>query len=211
MMFRLPMDAPRRVRCGIDTGGTFTDLVGLDEATGELVASKWHSSHGNPVEAIVRVVRDSGLPPECVYLLILGTTVATNALIQRTGAHVVYITTEGFEDVLYIQRMNRKYHYSYEWTKPLPFVERRDALGVKERINAKGEVLVPLSPEAMERLAGRVAACLAGHGREDSAVAVSLLFSYLNPEHELRLKEFLKGRFPGLAVSVSHEVAQIWR
>ena len=211
MMFRLPMDAPRRVRCGIDTGGTFTDLVGLDEATGELVASKWHSSHGNPVEAIVRVVRDSGLPPECVYLLILGTTVATNALIQRTGAHVVYITTEGFEDVLYIQRMNRKYHYSYEWTKPLPFVERRDALGVKERINAKGEVLVPLSPEAMERLAGRVAACLAGHGREDSAVAVSLLFSYLNPEHELRLKEFLKGRFPGLAVSVSHEVAPIWR
>ncbi len=199
------------VRCGIDTGGTFTDFVALDEASGELVASKWPSSHSNPVEAIVGVVKESGLPPESIYFLILGTTVATNALIQRKGAHVVYITTEGFEDVLYIQRMNRRYHYSLEWTKPCPFVEMRDSLGVRERINAKGEVMVPLEPKQMEQLAQKIEERLEGHEAEEVAIAVSLLFSYLNPAHELRLKEFLQSRFPGIAVSVSHEVAPIWR
>lgn len=205
------MNSGARIRCGIDTGGTFTDLVAVDEESGELVASKWPSSHNSPVDAIVSVVRESGLAPESIYFLILGTTVATNALIQRKGAHVVYVTTEGFEDVLYIQRMNRRYHYSYEWTKPLPFVEMRDCLGIRERIGAKGEVVVPLEPAALERLARKVEASLVGQRAEDSAIAVCLLFSYLNPEHELRLKEFLQSRFPGVAVSVSHEVAPIWR
>ena len=205
------MNTSMNVRCGIDTGGTFTDFVAVDEASGELVASKWPSSLDNPVQAIVGVVKESGLPPESIYFLILGTTVATNALIQRKGAHVIYITTEGFEDVLYIQRMNRRYHYSYEWTKPLPFVEMRDSLGVRERINAQGEVVVPLEQEGMERLAQEVEARLEGHRLEDSAIAVSLLFSYLNPDHELRLKGFLRSRFPGVALSISHEVAPIWR
>ncbi len=205
------MNANTRVRCGIDTGGTFTDFVAVDEASGELVASKWPSSHDNPVESIVNVVKESGLPPASIYFLILGTTVATNALIQRKGAHVVYVTTEGFEDVLYIQRMNRRYHYSYEWTKPLPFVELRNCLGVRERIDAQGQVVVPLEQESMERLAREVQARLEGHRVEDSAIAVCLLFSYLNPIHELRLKEFLQSRFPGVAVSISHEVAPIWR
>ena len=198
-------------RCGIDTGGTFTDFVAVDEASGELVASKWPSSAENPVESIVGVVRQSGLPPESIRFLILGTTVATNALLQRRGARVVYVTTKGFEDVLYIQRMNRRYHYSYEWTKPLPFVERRNCLGVQERVGPAGEVVAPLEASDMERLAGMVAERLDGHGAKDSAIAVSLLFSYLNPEHENRLKEFLQARFPGVAVSVSHEVAPIWR
>ena len=199
------------VRCGIDTGGTFTDFVGLDESSGELIVSKWPSSHGNPTEAIVGVVRESGLPPESVDFLILGTTVATNALIQREGAHVVYVTTEGFEDVLYIQRMNRRYHYSYEWTKPLPYVERRNSLGVRERIDAKGDVATPLTEAALQALAESIESRLEGHRPGDSALAVSLLFSYLNPKHEIRLKEFLEARFPGVAVSVSHEVAPMWR
>ena len=199
------------VRCGIDTGGTFTDFVGVDEATGELVASKWPSSHDNPVESIVGVVRESGLSPERIRFLILGTTVATNALIQRSGARVVYVTTEGFEDVPFIQRMNRRYHYSYEWTKPLPFVERCDCLGITERIGAQGEVVVPLGTEAMEHVAQQVAERLDGKSPKDSAIAICLLFSYLNPAHELRLKEFLQSRFPKVAVSVSHEVAPIWR
>ena len=205
------MDATTQVRCGIDTGGTFTDLVAIDEASGELVVSKWPSSQSHLVEAIVGVVRESGLPPESIYFLILGTTVATNALIQRKGAHVIYVTTAGFEDVLFIQRMNRRYHYSLEWTKPLPFVEMQNSLGVAERIGAKGEVLVPLSHAQMEDLAEKVGQRLGKYHGEDVAIAVSLLFSYLNPEHELLLKDFLESRFPGVAVSVSHEVAPIWR
>ena len=205
------MNTSMSVRCGIDTGGTFTDFVAVDEASGELITSKCPSSHDNPVEAIVGVVRQSGLPPESVYFLILGTTVATNALIQRKGAHVLYVTTQGFEDILFIQRMNRRYHYSYEWTKPLPFVEMRDCIGVRERIDAKGEVIIPLDPEGLDQLAGVIETRLSGRDVENSAIAVSLLFSYLNPAHELRLKEFLASRFPGVAVSVSHEVAPIWR
>ena len=205
------MNANLGFRCGIDTGGTFTDFVAVDESTGELVASKWPSSHDSPVEAIAGVIRESGLPPASINFLILGTTVATNALIQRKGAHVVYVTTEGFEDVLYIQRMNRRYHYSYEWTKPLPFVARRDCIGIRERINAKGEILVELEADSMEQLALRIERSLSGRSAENSAIAVSLLFSYLNPAHEVRLKEFLQRRFPGIAVSVSHEVAPIWR
>jgi len=199
------------VRCGIDTGGTFTDLVGLDEATGELVVAKWPSSPKNPVKAIVGVVKESGLPPEAMSFLILGTTVATNALIQRTGARVIYLTTQGFEDILYIQRMNRRYHYSLEWTKPVPFVERRNCLGLQERVNAKGEVLVPLVSDHLDELAQKIEKRLDWYRGEDVAIAVCLLFSYLNPEHELRLEEYLKSRFPAIPVSVSHQVAPIWR
>ena len=199
------------IRCGIDTGGTFTDFIALDEATGELIASKRPSSHDNPVEAIVGVVRESELPLESIYFLILGTTVATNALLQRKGAHVIYVTTEGFEDVLYIQRINRQHHYSLEWTKPFPFVEMRNCLGVKERTDAKGKIVVPLEQDQMEQLAQKIEKRLKGNEGKDSAIAVSLLFSYLNPDHELRLKEFLQSQFPKVAVSISHELAPIWR
>ncbi len=205
------MNASKGYRCGIDTGGTFTDFVAVDEVSGELVISKWPSSHDSPVDAIVNVVKESGLTPESIAFLILGTTVATNALIQRKGAHVIYLTTEGFEDVLCIQRMNRRYHYSYEWTKPLPFVDMHDCLGVRERVGAKGEVVEPLREGALDRVASDIETRLEGHPPEDSAIAVCLLFSYLNPDHELRLKKFLRDRFPGVAVSVSHEVAPIWR
>jgi N-methylhydantoinase A len=143
--------------------------------------------------------------------LILGTTVATNALIQRTGARVIYLTTQGFEDILYIQRMNRRYHYSFEWTKPVPFVERRNCLGLQERVNAKGEVLVPLASDHLDELAQKIEKRLDWYRGEDVAIAICLLFSYLNPEHELRLEEYLKSRFPAIPVSVSHKVAPIWR
>ncbi|MHB1006055.1 MAG: hydantoinase/oxoprolinase family protein [Chloroflexota bacterium] len=198
-------------RVGIDTGGTFTDLVGLDEATGELVVAKWPSSPGKPAEALFGVVRDSGLPPDAISFLVLGTTVGTNALLERRGANVIYLTTRGFEDILFIQRMNRRYHYSLEWTKPLPFVERRNCLGVRERVNQKGQVLEPLSEEALAEVGDQVQERLGWYPGEEVAIAVCFLFSYINPVHELQAKEYLATRFPRLAISVSHEVAPIWR
>ena len=199
------------VRCGIDTGGTFTDLVGLDDSSGELVVAKWPSSPANPVESIVGVARESGLASEDLSFLVLGTTVAINALLQRSGAHVIYVTTEGFEDVLHIQRINRRYHYSLEWVKPDPLVERCNCLGVRERINAKGEVLLPLVSEQVEELGQRIELRLAEYEGQDVAISVCLLFSYLNPQHEVDLKNYLESRFPLVPVSVSHEVAPIWR
>jgi N-methylhydantoinase A len=196
------------LRCGIDTGGTFTDLVGLNESTGDLVVSKWPSAPRNPLESIVGVVEESGISSEAISSLVLGTTVAINALIQRRGARVIYVTTE---DVLHIQRINRRYHCSLEWTKPEPFVERRDCLGVPERVDGKGEVVVPLVSKALDELYEKIEERLTEHRGRDVAIAVNLLFSYLSPEHERRLSEGLRSRFPAVPVSVSHEVAPIWR
>src|SRR3954464_12018640 len=199
------------VRLGIDTGGTFTDLIGIDDATGELVVAKTPSTPSRPVDAIMNAITLSGTQPQVLEGISIGTTVATNALLQRSGATVIYVTTAGFEDIPYIQRMNRKYHFSLKWTKPRPLVERRNCLGVAERLDFHGQTLIPLTDEALEDLADRIAQRLADYPEGDTAIAVCLLFSYVNPAHELRLRDFLNDRFPDVPVSLSHQVAPIWR
>src|SRR5688500_1592577 len=199
------------VRLGIDTGGTFTDLIGIDDETGELVVAKTPSTPSHPVDAIMNAIAQGGTEPGALEAISIGTTVATNALLQRNGATVIFVTTSGFEDVPHIQRMNRKHHFSLKWTKPRPLVERRNCLGVAERLDFHGRTLIPLTEEALEDLAGRIARRLADYPRGDVAIAVCLLFSYVNPTHELRLREFLEARFPGVPVSLSHQVAPIWR
>jgi N-methylhydantoinase A len=199
------------VRLGIDTGGTFTDLVGIDEATGGLLVAKTPSTPAHPVQAIMQAIGQSEAEASALGGISIGTTVATNALLQRTGATVLYLTTAGFTDVPHIQRMNRKHHFSLTWTKPEPLVERRNCLGVAERLDFHGTVLTPLTDEALADLAGRIAARLAEYPDHDVAFAVCLLFAYVNPAHELRLRDFLRARFPAIPVSLSHEVAPIWR
>jgi N-methylhydantoinase A len=199
------------VRLGIDTGGTFTDLIGIDDVTGELVIVKTPSTPSRPVDAIMNSIAQSGVGTEALEAISIGTTVATNALLQRNGATVIYVTTAGFEDVPYIQRMNRKHHFSLKWTKPQPLVERRNCLGVEERLDFHGHTLIPLADTALEDLADRIAARLADYPHGDVAIAVCLLFSYVNPAHELRLCAFLEERFPDAPVSLSHQVAPIWR
>src|SRR5215213_9495365 len=198
-------------RLGIDTGGTFTDLIGINEETGELVVAKTPSTPSRPVDAIMNAIAQSDAETGALEAISIGTTVATNALLQRNGATVIYVTTAGFEDIPYIQRMNRKHHFSLKWTKPRPLVERRNCLGVAERLDFHGRTLVPLSEDALEDLAGRIAGRLADYPQGGAAIAVCLLFSYVNPAHELRLREFLEDRFPGVPVSLSHQVAPIWR
>src|SRR5438874_846719 len=117
------------VRIGLDTGGTFTDLIALDDSSGQLVVAKTPSTPRDPVQAIVRGLEASKVDLDAIEFLILGTTSATNALLQRRGADVVFLTTEGFEDIPYIQRMNRRFHYSLTWTKPRPLVKHRNCLG----------------------------------------------------------------------------------
>jgi N-methylhydantoinase A len=199
------------VSLGIDTGGTFTDLIGIDDVTGELVVAKTPSTPSRPVDAIMNAIAQSGDHRSGLDAISIGTTVATNALLQRNGATVIFVTTAGFEDIPHIQRMNRKYHFSLKWTKPRPLVERRNCVGVAERLDFHGQTLIPLTDEALEDLAGRLAQRIADSPEGDTAIAVCLLFSYVNPAHELRLREFLQERFPGIPVSLSHEVAPIWR
>ena len=199
------------VRLGIDTGGTFTDLIGIDDASGALIVAKTPSTPSRPVDAIMNAIGLSEVDMKALDGISIGTTVATNALLQRTGAKVIYVTTAGFEDIPHIQRMNRKHHFSLNWTKPEPLVERRNCIGVAERLDFHGTPLIPLTDEALEDLALRIEERLPEYPEEDVAIAVCLLFSYVNPDHELRVREFLNARFPNVPVSLSHQVAPIWR
>ena len=193
-------------RIGIDTGGTFTDLICFDADTGSVTSLKVASTPKAPTEAFIASITESGAPPAEFDFLVHGTTVATNALIQRAGAKVAFVCTAGHEDIPYIQRVNRQYLYDLSWDKPRPLLQsRRHCLGVRERMDARGEALVPLEAEAVSELCDRIAEI------EPEAIAVCLLFSYLNTAHEERLAAELRRRFPETPLSVSHEVAPIWR
>ena len=179
---------------GIDTGGTFTDLVALDEETGRLAVGKRPSTPAAPAQAIFQLLRGGGRQPTAVTTVTLGTTIGTNALLQRRGARVIYLTTAGFEDLPAIGRIDKQDPYDLRWPKPQPFAYRRDCIGVIERISCDGAVVTPLGEAELERVAGAVQARLEVE-RGDAAIAVSLLFSFANHAHERRLAAFLRRRF----------------
>ncbi len=193
-------------RIGIDTGGTFTDLVLFDVADGSISSLKVSSTPSEPLLAFISAIRQSGAPPDEIAFLVHGTTVATNALIQRAGAKVAFCCTAGHEDIPYIQRVNRQFLYDLAWDKPRPLLaSRRHCIGVGERVDAHGDVVVPLTRQVIEAVCDQIA------GGDFEAIAVCLLFSYLNVSHEQQLAAELRRRFPGVPLSVSHEVAPIWR
>lgn len=197
------------VRVGIDTGGTFTDLVAVDPVTETTYVAKVPSTPAAPIEAVLAALADAAVPADDVEHVVLGTTVGANAVIERRGAPVAYVATGGFEDVPFIQRGNRRYHYDLHWRKPNPFIDRWQSFGAPERVAADGKVVTALEPDDAARLAAELAAVAEREGLE--AVAINFLFSYLNPTHERLLAESLQRAAPQLAISVSHEVAPVWR
>ena len=194
-----------RYMLGIDVGGTFTDFVAYDRDTRQVKVWKSLSAPKNPVEGIMAGLQQFDQKADIANIR-LGTTVATNALLERTGATVAYVTTKGHRDVLFIQRGNRKFHYDMSWVKPKPLAKRRHCFEIVERLSADGEVVTPLD-EAQTRAVARQIAALP----EVSAVAVMLLFSYINPAHELRVKEIFAEEAPRLPVSISFEVLPKWK
>lgn len=190
---------------GIDVGGTFTDFVAYDPRTKQVKVWKELSTPGDPVTGII-----SGLAqhPRIGDLdnLRVGTTVATNALLERKGVTVAYVTTKGFRDVPFIQRGNRKFHYDMSWVKPKPLVKRRHCFELDERIDVYGNVVKTLADAEVRRVAAEIRA-----NNEIQAVAVCLLFSYLNPAHELRVRDILMEELPNHALSISYHVLPKWK
>ena len=191
-----------QIRLGADIGGTFTDIA-LDVA-GTLYSTKVLTSYAAPEQAILDgieiVVRDAGIAAADLDIVIHGTTLATNALIERRGARTALVTTEGFRDVIEMRTESRFEQYDLNLRLPAPLVPREDRFAVRGRIGAQGQELAPLDETALEAIAERIAA--EGFG----AVAVGFIHSYMNPAHERRAREIIAAR-TGVPISISSEVS----
>ena len=191
-----------RCRVGVDIGGTFTDVVALTEggrAAVVKVASTPDDYGRGVLHGLAEARAELDLPAAGVAEIVHGFTVATNAILEGKGAAMALITTDGFRDVLEIARLRVPRLYDLAYRKPPPLVERR-CLEVRERVDARGRVIVPLDAGDVERAVAAVRA--AGV----SSVAVCLLHSYANPEHEQRIGASLRAALPDLDVSLSCEL-----
>ena len=188
---------------GIDVGGTFTDFVAYDPDSGTIKVWKNLSTPADPTDGIIDGLShlDGDLPNA---KLRLGTTVATNTILERKGATVAYLTTRGFRDVPFIQRGNRKTHYDITWIKPDPLVKHRHCVEVDERIDRDGNVVTPIDEDGVRALARSLAG-------EVDAIAVTLLFSFIEPAHERRIAEILAEELPDVPVSLSFDVLPRWK
>ena len=193
------------LRIGVDIGGTFTDLVALDEATGAVVTTKALSTPRELLEGVLSCVDQAGVRLADCRFVIHGTTIGINALLELKGARTGLITTEGFRDVLEIGRGNFLKMYDVLYRRPEPLVPRGRSREVAERLSATGEVLVPLDEEAVRAAARQLLAA----GVE--SVAVVFLFSYRDPAHEQRAAQIVAAEMPGVSVSASHRITQEWR
>lgn len=192
-------------RLAIDIGGTFTDLVSLEEITGDIILEKDLTTPGNFADGVMRTISKSKIDPNEIRQFVHGTTVVINALTERTGARTALITTRGFRDVLEIQRANRTDMYNLFYRKPKPFVPRRFRFEVRERIDYRGEILQPLEEDDV------ILAVKACKKAGIEAIAVCYIHAYANHAHEQRTREIIEKLYPQASVTVSHEITQEWR
>jgi N-methylhydantoinase A len=176
---------------GIDTGGTFTDFVLVDHTRGSIATAKVPSTPSDPAVALeAGLVRLEGV--ERIDRIVIGTTVATNAVLERRGPRVLYITNRAFEDVPFIGRLDKERIYDLNWKKPKPLANRRDSIGIGGRFESHGTELAPLDAEELERLRKTLIA----YEGEEVAVAICCLFAYLNGKHERAAAETVRAALP---------------
>jgi N-methylhydantoinase A len=193
------------VRIGLDVGGTFTDVVALDEASGATTWFKVPTDVDAPTAGVLEALGATGAAFADVQAVRLGTTLGVNALLTGGGARTGLITTEGFRDVLEIRRTHRRRLFDLDERFPAPLVPRDLRLEVRERLDAEGRVVRPLDEEGVRRAGRRLRAA----GVE--AVAVVFLFSFENPSHERRAREILREEHPEAAVFLSSDVLPAYR
>ena len=188
-------------RVGVDVGGTFTDLVAV-RPDGVLEIRKVGSTPQDPSQGLLRSLEALGT--EAVEVLVHGTTVATNALLERRGARVVLITTAGFEDLLWLRRQDRASLYDLAKAHPEPLVTRRDVIGARERMGPDGAIEALADSEV-----SRVVALV--RSLAPDSVAIALLFAFRHPAHERRFAAALRAALPAIPVTASHEVLPVFR
>lgn len=190
-------------------GGTFTDFCLVDEETGEIRIFKVPSTPWDPSEAIAggikKILTSSGMSPDTINYLGHGTTVATNAVIERKGARLALLTTGGFKDLLEIGRQKRAHLYDLFASRPVPLVPRYLRFEVPERMDSEGKVVRELSKNDVEAIASAI------YGSGVDAVAICFLNSYANPSHEQTAKNILRERLEGLYISASSDVLPEFR
>jgi len=192
------------VRIAVDIGGTFTDLVAVDDQ-GQVSRSKTLTTPDDLARGIQDCLKAAQIDVSQASFFVHGSTVAINAVLERKGARTGLITTQGFRDVYEIGRGNRPEGYNLFFKRPVPLVSRDLRLEVDERLYASGEVLKPLDEASASAPIGALKAA----GVE--SVAVCLLHAYANPVHEERLGQLLRQQFPEAYVSLSHEILREFR
>ncbi len=192
------------IRIGADVGGTFTDIV-IELANGSYSSTKVLTTHNAPevgiLDGIGRIAAQENIDLRDIAQIIHGTTLATNALIERRGAKTALVTTDGFRDVIETRTESRFEQYDLNIVLPTPLIPRADRHVISERLNARGEILVPFDENGAHSLIEHI-------GTEGyQSVAVGFIHSYVNPTNELRFRELLLAELPNIAVSISSEVS----
>ena len=193
------------LRIAVDIGGTFTDLAAFDETSGKLLFGKALSTHDDLPRGIQDTLDGAGVLCSEASLFLHGSTIAINTLLERTGARTALLITEGFRDIYEIGRVNRPDAYNLFFSKHTPLIERALRFEVPERLLADGEIYKELDEERV-RATARTLKTL-----NIESVAVLLLHSYRNPDHETRVKQIVQEELPGIFVSASHELSQEYR
>jgi N-methylhydantoinase A len=190
-------------RLGVDIGGTFTDValeLG-DKRWSAKILTTPEAPERAVIDVVHRVLGEAGLGPTNLSIVIHGTTLATNAIIERKGARTALLTTEGFRDTIEIRHENRFEQYDVNIDLPPPLVPRRLRFPVRERVDAQGRVLAPLDEAGVAQLAGRLAE------QRVEAVAIGFLHSFTNPAHERRAGEILARHLPDVPITLSSDVS----
>jgi N-methylhydantoinase A len=189
----------------VDIGGTFTDLIGFDDAAGRFVQAKSLTTPANLVQGIVDCIAKSGVDVGAIDELIHGSTIAINTLIERKGAKTGLIVTRGTRDVYIIGRGNRPESYNLLFHRHRPLVPRRLTREAGERVLSSGDVRQPLNRASVEE------ACAVLRAEGVEAVAVCFLHSYVNPEHEQIAGDIVRRALPNAFLSLSHQILREYR
>jgi N-methylhydantoinase A len=184
----------------VDIGGTFSDLVCLDTTSGEIRNAKVPSTPPTFIDGVINALDKVGIDPASMVAFKHGSTIATNAIIQRRGAKTALLTTEGFRDVLGAARADRTDHFDLSSVERPPLVPRRDVIGVRERVDYRGEPVVPLDEESLEGAIHLL------RRRDVEAVSVVFLNSFMNREHEYRVLEAIREALPGVYACCSYDI-----